>query len=106
MFFKNEECKITQCDPGVTRKVLAYEKDMMLCEITFEKDAVGQLHTHPHVQCSYILEGSFLFTVGDEKQLVKAGDSLYIPSGVTHGVSCVESGKLLDIFTPMRDEFV
>ena len=106
MFFESNECKITNCDLGVTRKVLAYDKDMMLCEMSFEKDAVGQQHTHPHVQSSYILEGSFLFTVDGESKLVTTGDSLYIPSGVTHGVVCMEAGKLLDIFSPMRDEFV
>ena len=106
MFFRNSESKITDCGPGVERKVLAYDKDMMICEISFEKGGEGKPHNHPHIQSSYIIEGSFLFTVGDETQVLNSGDSVFIPSDVSHGVKCLEKGKLLDVFSPMREEFV
>ncbi len=39
MFIKNEACSITNCEPGVTRKVMGYNDDVMMCEITFEEGA-------------------------------------------------------------------
>ena len=45
MFVKNEACSVTPCEPGVSRKVMAYSDQLMMCEITFEKDAEGNLRT-------------------------------------------------------------
>ena len=42
---------------GVTRRVLAYSDDVMVVENTFEKDAVGALHSHPHTQITYVVRG-------------------------------------------------
>lgn len=106
MFVKNEECKITRCEPGVTRKVLTYSEDLMMCEITFEKGAVGNVHSHPHLQITYIAEGKFLFTIDGESREVCKGDSVYMPANSVHGVECLEAGVLVDVFNPMRKEFV
>ena len=51
-------------------------------------------------------QGSFEFTIGDETKIVNQGDSVYMPSGVTHGVTCLEEGILCDVFNPMREDFL
>ncbi len=91
---------------GVMRKVLAYNDDLMLCELHFEQGAVGSLHSHPHQQITYIVSGSFEFEINGVKRVVNAGDSLYKEPGVVHGAVCLQAGTLLDFFTPMRDDFV
>ena len=91
---------------GVRRKVLAYGEAMMQVQVEFEKGAIGKLHSHPHVQLTYILEGAFEFNIGGEVQVVRKGDTLYKLPNVEHGCVCLEEGILLDTFTPMRDEFV
>ncbi|HCI73549.1 MAG TPA: cupin domain-containing protein [Lachnospiraceae bacterium] len=91
---------------GVTRRVLAYSDDLMAVENTFEKGAVGALHHHPHTQITYILSGEFEFTIDGVKKIVRAGDTLLKTNGVEHGCVCLEAGKLLDIFSPYRQEFV
>ena len=78
---------------GVTRKVLAYNDDLTLCELHFEKGAVGSLHSHPHQQISYIVSGSFEFEIGGVKKVVKAGDSLYKEPNVVHGAVCLEADR-------------
>ncbi|MDE7270690.1 MAG: cupin domain-containing protein, partial [Acetatifactor sp.] len=60
MFVKNEACKVTPCEPGVTRRVMAYSDQLMMCEITFEKGAEGIVHKPHHEQISDSAEGSFL----------------------------------------------
>lgn len=92
--------------PGVTRKVLAYCDEMMAVANIFEKDAVGSMHNHPHTQITYVAEGTFEFTIGDEKKVVSKGDTLLKQNGVMHGCTCLEAGVLVDIFNPMRDDFV
>lgn len=106
MFVKNSECRITDCEPGVTRKILAYSDELMMCEITFEKGARGNVHSHEHLQITYIAEGSFEFTIDGETKIVNKGYSVYMPSNSVHGVVCLEAGKLVDVFNPMRKDFL
>ena len=91
---------------GAYRKVLAYGDAAMCVENHFEKGAVGALHSHPHTQVTYIAEGSFEFTIGDEKRVVHKGDAMIKRDGVTHGCVCLEKGVIVDFFTPMREDFV
>ena len=58
---------------GVTRRVLAYSKDLMCVENTFEEGAVGALHHHPHTQITYVVSGEFDFTIEGETKTVRAG---------------------------------
>lgn len=91
---------------GVTRQVLADDPALMLVEFAFEKDAVGALHHHPHVQSTYVRSGVFEFTVGDDRYRLEPGDSLMIPSNVEHGCRAIEAGSLIDTFAPRRDDFL
>lgn len=92
--------------PGVTRRILAYTDALMVVENSFEVGAVGALHSHPHTQITYVAEGEFAFTIGDEKHVVKAGDTLLKEDGMEHGCVCQKKGILIDIFTPMREDFL
>lgn len=91
---------------GVTRRVLAYTDGLMCVENTFEKGAVGSLHSHPHTQITYVVSGVFAFTIDGEQRIVREGDTMLKEDGVIHGCTCLEAGILLDIFTPMREDFV
>ncbi len=106
MFVHNQDVEAQDCEPGVRRKILAYTEDLMMCEISFEKGARGNVHSHPHLQITYIVKGSFEFTIDGEKKVVYAGDSLYMPADSVHGTVALEEGILVDIFHPMRKEFL
>ena len=85
---------------------LAYTDGLMCVENTFEKGAVGALHHHPHTQITYVVSGAFEFTVDGVTRTVHKGDTILKEDGVEHGCVCTEAGILLDIFTPMREDFV
>ncbi len=107
MFTYNDMITATACEPGVSRKVLSYSPDVMMCELHFQKGAVGNTHKHPHTQVTYIEKGSFRFTIGDETREVHKGDSVLMPPDVLHGtVALEEDSMLVDVFTPMRKEFL
>lgn len=102
----NGDIDFEVCGEGVKRKILSYTDEVMCVENHFEKGAVGAMHHHPHTQITYIVSGKFEFTIGDEKKVVSAGDSLLKKDGIEHGCVCLEAGILVDIFAPMREEFV
>ncbi|WP_367568620.1 cupin domain-containing protein [Lacrimispora sp.] len=102
----NKDIDGEQAAEGVVRKILAYCDSMMCVENHFEKGAVGNMHSHPHTQITYVASGAFEFTIGDETKTVKAGDTLLKQDGVVHGCVCLEKGILVDFFTPMREDFV
>ena len=91
---------------GVTRRILAYNDGLMCVENTFETGAVGALHSHPHTQITYVVSGKFTFTIDGVTKTVTPGDTMLKTDGVVHGCTCLEAGILLDIFTPMREDFV
>ena len=91
---------------GVQRQVMAYDGQIMLVKVKFEKGAVGAPHTHYHSQASYIVSGKFELTIGDEKRVLEAGDGYYVEPDMLHGAVCLEAGVLIDCFTPMRADFL
>jgi len=107
MFTENSTIDAKDLGGGVSRKVLTYSKDLMVCELKFKKGAIGALHHHPHEQVGYIVSGSFeVEETGAGKKILKAGDTYHIKSNVEHGVVALEDSVLLDIFTPMREDFI
>lgn len=82
MFKYNKDVIPTDCEPGVTRKILCYSDDLMMCEITFKKGSKGNFHKHEHLQITYIAKGSFEFTIGGETKIVNQGDSVYMHANV------------------------
>lgn len=91
---------------GVSRAIQAYNEALMAVEVHFEAGGVGADHTHPHTQCSYVLSGRFSYHIEGEAVELKAGDSIVVPGNLVHGTTCLEAGTLLDIFTPVRKDFL
>ena len=102
----NSSVPLTDLGGGVSRKVLAYNDQLMIVEVRFEKGGVGSAHTHPHLQSTYVKSGRFCFDIDGQKVEVAEGDTIAFPSGIIHGTVCLEAGVLLDIFNPMREDFV
>ena len=92
--------------PGLTRQILGYDGHIMMVKIKFEKGAVGYVHEHFHSQCTYVAEGKFEVMIGGEKKILKTGDGFYVEPDVAHGVVCLEEGMLIDVFSPMRMDFL
>lgn len=107
MYVENKNIALTDLGGGVVRKVLAYSENLMSVELHFEKGAVGAKHSHPHEQIGYLISGSLLYQEdGQEDKVLVAGDTYYVEPDVVHGVVALEETMLLDIFTPMRKDFV
>jgi len=105
VFAQPNDGKVTQLE-GSSRRVVLDLPELMLVEFTFVKGGVGALHSHPHVQSSYIASGVFDVTIDGITQRLAAGGGYIVPSGVVHGVIAIEAGKLIDSFTPRREDFL
>lgn len=102
----DEEIAWEEIEPGLKRKVMTYNEQLMLVKVAFEKDVIGTLHNHPHLQISYVASGQFKVTVGDESKILKSGDVFFVQENEVHGVVCLEAGELIDVFNPHREDFV
>lgn len=106
-FFGDAELENEVLEPGkLSRTIRARGGRLMMVEVLFEAGAEGKEHEHPHDQVSYCLEGVFVFTVGTESRTLLPGDSVFIPGGAKHGTVCKRRGRLLDTFTPQREDFL
>ena len=92
--------------PGIIRKTLTYSDRFMVCEIHLAKGATLPPHHHVHEQSSNIISGSLLYEVDSESRLVGAGDSVLLLPNVPHAVKALEDTVVLDIFTPLREEYI
>ena len=106
MIFFDKEIELKDLGGGVSRKVKAHGGTMLMAEVSFEKGAVGAVHTHPHEQVCYVAEGSFEFEADGKKTIISKGDSYYVEPDTPHGVVALEKGVLIDIFTPQREDFL
>ena len=91
---------------GIQRKIYGYDNQIMLVKAKFEAGAVGTLHEHHHVQVTYVESGVFEMTIGEEKKIIRKGDGYYVPPHAIHGCVCVEPGILIDVFSPLREDFI
>ena len=106
VFIENREVPWETTGPGMKRKIMAWDEKLMVVKVQFEKDAVGTLHQHPHSQITHVESGIFEVEIGGEKKVLTTGDAFYIPPNVIHGAVCLEEGVLIDVFSPMREDFI
>lgn len=72
---------------------------------TVEKGAVVPEHQHPHEQIMHVVEGDFEFTLDGETKICKPGDIVHIPSNLPHSGKAITPCKLIDVFSPVREEY-
>ncbi|MDQ6904153.1 MAG: cupin domain-containing protein [Bacteroidota bacterium] len=105
-FIKNDSVKWEVMAEGIRRKVMAYAEQIMLVRVEFESGGIGSVHKHSQIQVTNVESGVFEIEISGEKKILKPGDAFYIPSNSLHGAVCIEAGVLVDVFSPMREDFI
>ncbi len=106
VFIENKDIAWEQMAPGVKRKIMSYDDNLMMVKVQFEQGGIGTLHQHYHSQISHIESGIFEVEIDGVKKVLSAGDGFYIPPNINHGAVCLEAGVLIDVFSPMREDFI
>lgn len=105
-FFTQTELAWENVASGMKRQILGYDDKIMMVKVKFQAGGIGQVHEHFHSQVTYIESGEFEVTIGEDKKILKEGDSFYIPPHVLHGCVCRKEGVLIDVFSPVRRDFL
>jgi quercetin dioxygenase-like cupin family protein len=105
-FLIGDEIPWEEVGAGVKRKIMGYDDKIMLVNVQFEEGGIGPMHKHYHSQVTFVVSGEFEMTIGDETKLLHGGDAFYIPPNVMHGAICKKSGVLIDVFSPIREDFM
>ena len=91
---------------GIDRQVFAGDK-LMMCRLTLQPRVDTPVHSHPHEQMTIVERGRVKFTIADTARIAVPGDVLHFPPNVRHGATMLdEEVVLIDIFTPIREEFL
>jgi quercetin dioxygenase-like cupin family protein len=101
-----DECNRKTIFPGVSITTCACEK-MMMSYVELQPNAIVAEHSHPHEQVGMMIEGRATFYIGGEEKTLGKGDMYRIPGGVKHRVVALdEIVKVLDIFSPIREDYL
>ena len=92
-------------NPKISRKVISGER-AMVAQVFIAKDAVVPTHHHESEQLTYILEGALKFEIEGREIVVRKGEVLLIPSNVPHRAVALEDTIDLDIFSPIRVDWL
>jgi quercetin dioxygenase-like cupin family protein len=103
---KNSEATDSAPEPGLSRKVLAYNDKLFLVEHRMQKGWVGAVHSHPHEQVVYVVRGHLRVACLGKTVDLRAGDSFLVRGGVEHAASAAEESLVVDIFTPCREDYI
>jgi len=90
---------------GTIRGHYAHLDEMTIGEVLLDQHAIVPMHEHPHEQFTYVIDGRFEFTVGSETRVLEPGMAVLIPGGVTHGGRTLTACRVIDIFSPPREDY-
>jgi quercetin dioxygenase-like cupin family protein len=102
---KQENPTIEIC-PGITRRTVAHGQAMYQMMATLKAGSSMPAHSHPQEQIVHILEGRMRLIVDGISHELSTGDSFYLASDVPHGVETLSATRVLDTFSPPRNDYL
>jgi quercetin dioxygenase-like cupin family protein len=105
MIFLNKDAEPISVLPGLSRRTLAQAQSMMVCEFIFDGHVTVPIHSHPHEQVGYIVEGRVEMSIDGKKFELLKGDTYVVPSNVPHGAFTLEPAVIVDTFSPPREDY-
>src|SRR5512139_3585144 len=91
---------------GIERRTLVYGDKTLMTEFVLRKGAVLPRHSHPHEQTGYLVRGRIRLLIGSGEYDAEAGDSWCIPGGVEHGATALEDAVAIEVFSPVRQDYL
>lgn len=87
-------------------KTLTYGDNSLLCEFQLKKGATIPAHQHPQEQSGYLVQGTLRFFGDEGESMVHAGCSWTFKGGVVHGVEVIEDTIVVEVFSPVRQDYL
>lgn len=89
----------------ISRKIVTGGKEM-LAQVYLKRGALVPMHSHESEQMTYVLQGALRFLIAGEEITVREGEVLHVPSWVAHQAEALEDTFELDIFSPIRQDWL
>ncbi len=89
----------------ISRKIITGAKEMM-ATIYLKKGAIVPEHKHESEQISYVVSGALRFKMNNEEFVVRSGQVIVIPSNVPHQAYAEEDTVDIDLFSPIRTDWL
>lgn len=105
MVTKKEEAK-KRTFKGVSLDSLAVGEKSMVCKMNYVEGNFATEHVHPHEQSGYVISGKYLMTIREQEYELNPGDSYSIPGNVPHSFKVLVGGEVIDVFTPVREDYL
>lgn len=97
---------VERINEGIERQMVVGE-NLMICRFRFAPFLVTPEHDHPHEQMSIVVSGRVRFFIEGTERIACPGDVLHFPPNCWHGATMMEEEVvLIDIFTPVREDFL
>ena len=100
-----DEIALEKVTEMISRKFVTGDRET-LAQVYLKRGAVVPQHAHDSEQMTYVLQGALRFLVGGEEVTVREGEVLHIPSGVLHQAEALEDTFELDVFSPIRTDWL
>lgn len=91
---------------GVDFEVLAIGQESMVTKMLYKTTDNVPFHKHPNEQNGYVISGKYKLQFENNEYIITAGDSYSIPSNVEHTLEIIEAGEVIDVFTPVRQDYL
>ncbi len=106
MFNKSNTDNYTTVLEGIEYKTLTFGDKTLLAEFRLKKGKTLPRHSHPHEQTGYLVSGRISLMIEDDTFEACPGDSWSIAGGVEHSAEILEDTVAVEIFSPVRDEYL
>jgi quercetin dioxygenase-like cupin family protein/GNAT superfamily N-acetyltransferase len=106
MFAKHDAVPYALALPGIDRRTLCYGARMLMTEFRLQAGHMLPTHAHPQEQTGYLVSGRMQLRIGAEERELAPGDSWSIPGGVEHGATILEDSVALEVFSPVREDYL
>ena len=100
-----DEIALEKITEMISRKIVTGDREM-LAQTYLKRGAQVPMHAHDSEQMTYVLQGALRFLVDGEEIIVKEGEVLHIPSGTPHQAEALEDTFELDLFSPIRHDWL
>jgi quercetin dioxygenase-like cupin family protein len=91
---------------GVDFVVLSIGESSMVTKMLYKTTNFVPFHKHPNEQSGYIISGKYKLKFDGEEYLLSEGDTYSIPANVEHSIEIIEAGQVVDVFTPIRQDYL
>ena len=104
-FYSADKVPSQQVSDKVTRRLVSGEK-VMLAIHEVAGGAVVDPHHHESEQILYVLSGTTRFRLGEEEREMAPGDFVVVSSNAEHSAQALADARVLEVFSPIRKEWL